>query len=183
MHLSAEARLWCGAGLGSCACAHVAASRAEQPAELMLMPFTRKGAAWAARQGRASAAKGAVVADDGAGVPVEAAAVLVPGAVRVLARGAAVVQHAVAQHLQPAALQLRHAPAQKGTFPYHRPVNCSHRLQSQQQEALSLGLCPDFTASMIHHRSIGTPTSERVVCVRTQPVDCHSSLPYSGCQE
>lgn len=66
------------------------------------------------RQGRASAAKGAVVAYDGAGVPVEAAAELGPGAARVLARGAAVVQHAVAQHLQPTALQLRHAPTQKG---------------------------------------------------------------------
>ena len=65
---------------------------------------------WAARRGRASAAKGAVIADDGAGVPVEAAAEAGPGAARVLARGAAVVQHAVAQHLQPAALQLCHTP-------------------------------------------------------------------------
>ena len=61
--------------------------------------------------GLASAAEVAVVADDGARTPVEAAAKLVPDAVGVLVRRAAVVQHTVPQHLQPRALQLRHAPA------------------------------------------------------------------------
>ncbi len=63
-------------------------------------------------EGRAptSPAKVVVIPDDGSRIPVQAAAVLVPDALAVLLGGAAVVQHAVSQHLQPAALQLRHAP-------------------------------------------------------------------------
>lgn len=64
--------------------------------------------------GLASAAEVAVVANDGARAPVEAAAKLVPDSGRVLVRRAAVVQHAVPQHLQPRALQLCHTPAQPG---------------------------------------------------------------------
>lgn len=59
----------------------------------------------------ASAVEVAVVADDGAGAPVEAAAKLVPDARGVLVRRAAVIEHAVPQHFQPRALELRHAPA------------------------------------------------------------------------
>jgi hypothetical protein len=58
-----------------------------------------------------SSAKVVVIAHDGAGIPVKAAAVLVPHAGRILVRGAAVVQHAIPEHLQPAALQLCYTPA------------------------------------------------------------------------
>ena len=50
---------------------------------------------------------------NGSGTRAETARTkLVPDAAGVLVAGAAVVQHAVAQHLQPHALQLAHAPAQ-----------------------------------------------------------------------
>ena len=79
--------------------------------------FTSHGMAWHGGRlcieggVRTSAAKIVVVPHNGPGIPVQAAAVLVPDAPAVLVGGAAVVQHAVPQHLQPAALQLCHAPA------------------------------------------------------------------------
>ena len=60
---------------------------------------------------RTAAVEVAVVADDGARAPVEAAAELVPYPVGVLVRRAAVVEYTVPQHLQSTALQLCHAPA------------------------------------------------------------------------
>ena len=56
------------------------------------------------------AAKVGVIAHNGARIPVEAPPILVPLALGVLVRGAAVVEHAVPQHFEPAAAQLGHAP-------------------------------------------------------------------------
>lgn len=73
-----------------------------------------------------SAVEVAIVADYGAGAPVEAAAKLVPYAVGVLVAGAAVVEHAVPQHLQPRALQLRYAPVRMCRQSAKPPTHARH---------------------------------------------------------